>query len=105
MEIQPEKEERTHSQIVARQRESILADAEIQPEKEDAHGIEEASPHRQSAGDHGHPKSGAPSRSSLSLQPPIPPAQPIVLTPRNFPSAATSLSRRALCGRATMPVH
>src|SRR5215475_11375595 len=42
MEIQPEKEERTeltHSQIVAPQRESILADAEIQPEKENAHAI------------------------------------------------------------------
>lgn len=37
MEIQPEKEERTeltHSQIVAPQRESILTDVEIQPEKE-----------------------------------------------------------------------
>src|SRR5215475_6398844 len=42
MEIQPEKEERTeltHSQIVAPQREPILADAEIQPEKENAHRI------------------------------------------------------------------
>ena len=37
MEIQPEKEERTeltHSQIIAPQRESILAAVEIQPEKE-----------------------------------------------------------------------
>jgi hypothetical protein len=42
MEIQPEKEERTeltHSQIVAPQRESILTAVEIQPEKENAHGI------------------------------------------------------------------
>jgi hypothetical protein len=36
-----------------------------------------------SRGPRSHPKR-ARSRSSLSLQPPIPPAQPIVLTPRNF---------------------